>query len=51
MKNGMNCIRNLLRVAKEEGFPEIAAAWLKIADVEQRHETRFLKLKENVEKE
>lgn len=38
------------KVAKEEGFPEIAAAWLKIADVEQRHETRFLKLKENVEK-
>jgi len=37
------------RVAKEEGFPEIAAAWLKIADVEQRHETRFIKLKENVE--
>ena len=38
------------RIAKEEGFPEIAAAWLKIADVEKRHETRFLKLKENVEK-
>ena len=38
------------KVAKEEGFPEIAAAWLKIADVEQRHEVRFLKLKENVEK-
>ncbi|HHY81942.1 MAG TPA: rubrerythrin family protein [Clostridiales bacterium] len=37
------------QVAKEEGFPEIAAAYLKIADAEQRHETRFIKLKENVE--
>lgn len=37
------------KIAKEEGFPEISAAWLKIADVEQRHETRFIKLKENVE--
>ncbi|MGI6538967.1 MAG: rubrerythrin [Caldicoprobacterales bacterium] len=37
-------------VAKEEGFPEIAAAWKKIADVEEKHEIRFLKLKENVEK-
>ncbi len=37
-------------VAKEEGFPEIAAVWSKIADVEERHEARFLKLKENVEK-
>jgi rubrerythrin len=37
-------------IAQEEGFPEIAAVWRKIADVEQRHEARFLKLKENVEK-
>ena len=39
------------KVAKEEGFPEISAAWLKIADVEERHETRFLKLKDNVDKD
>ena len=37
-------------IAKEEGFPEVAAVWRKIADVEERHEARFLKLKENVEK-
>jgi rubrerythrin len=37
-------------IAKEEGFPEIAAVWRKIADVEERHEARFLKLKDNVEK-
>ncbi|NLC43311.1 MAG: rubrerythrin family protein [Clostridiales bacterium] len=37
-------------IAQEEGFPEIAAVWRKIADVEERHEARFLKLKENVEK-
>lgn len=36
------------QTAKEEGFPEIAAAYQKIADVEQRHETRYNKLIENV---
>jgi rubrerythrin len=38
-------------VAKEEGFPEIAAAWLKIAEVEKRHEERYNKLTENVANE
>ncbi|HHU79277.1 MAG: rubrerythrin [Caldicoprobacterales bacterium] len=38
------------RIAKEEGFPEVAAAYLKIADAEKRHEIRFNKLRENVEK-
>lgn len=36
------------RVADEEGFPEIATAFRNIADAEQRHETRFLKLAENI---
>jgi rubrerythrin len=36
-------------VAQEEGFPEIAAAFRKIAEVEKRHEERFLKLAKNVE--
>jgi rubrerythrin len=29
-------------VAKEEGFPKIAAAWRMIAKVEERHEARYL---------
>ncbi|MDG6220875.1 MAG: rubrerythrin family protein [Candidatus Thermoplasmatota archaeon] len=37
------------RVAKEEGFPEIAAQWLSIAKVEKEHEARYLKLLANVE--
>jgi rubrerythrin len=35
-------------VAKEEGFPEIAAAWKMIAKVETEHERRYLKLLQNV---
>lgn len=35
-------------VAKEEGFPEIAAAFRMIALAEKRHETRFNKLADNV---
>ncbi len=34
--------------AKEEGFPEVALAFEKIADAEKRHETRFTKLAENI---
>jgi len=34
------------KVAKEEGFDEIAAAFTKIAEVEQRHEARYKKLAE-----
>lgn len=37
------------RVAREEGFPEIAAAYDKITEVENRHERRYNKLLENVE--
>jgi len=36
------------QTAREEGFPEIAAAYLKIADVEKRHEARYNKLTGNV---
>ncbi|HZK10432.1 MAG TPA: rubrerythrin family protein, partial [Clostridia bacterium] len=38
------------KVAKEEGFPEVAAAFTAIAKVEYAHEARYLKLLENIEK-
>ena len=37
------------RVAKEEGFPEIAAAFTLIASVEKAHEARYIKLYSNIE--
>ncbi len=37
-------------IAKEEGFPEIAAQFRSIAEVEKWHEKRFLKLAENIQK-
>lgn len=37
------------RIANEEGFPTIAAAYEKIAEVEYRHERRYRKLLENIE--
>jgi len=37
------------KIAEEEGFPEIALRWRKIAEVEQSHENRFKKLAENIE--
>ncbi|MDO6354333.1 rubrerythrin family protein [Caloramator sp. CAR-1] len=36
------------KVAEEEGFPKIALAFRKIAEVEQRHEARYRKLYENL---
>jgi rubrerythrin len=36
------------RVAREEGFPEIASSFLEIADVEQVHEARYRKLLANI---
>ena len=36
------------KVAEEEGFPEIAAAWKMISLAEKRHEIRYNKLAENV---
>lgn len=35
-------------VADEEGFPEIAEVFRKVADAEKRHETRYRKLLDNV---
>lgn len=37
------------RIAKEEGYPEIAARFLLIAGVEKHHEERFRKLLANIE--
>ncbi len=39
------------RIAEEEGFPEIASSFKRIAEVEDKHEKRFLKLIENIEKD
>lgn len=36
------------KVADEEGFPEIAAAWRMISLAEKRHEIRFEKLAQNI---
>lgn len=38
------------KVAEEEGFPEVAVAFKMIASAEKRHETRYSKLAENIEK-
>lgn len=37
------------RIAREEGFPQVAVAWDKISEVENRHERRYNKLLKNVE--
>lgn len=37
------------RIAREEGFIDIAIAYERIAEVEKRHENRYLKLLENIE--
>lgn len=37
------------KVAEEEGFPEIATAYMMIASAEKRHETRYNKLAENIQ--
>ena len=36
-------------IADEEGFPEVAIAFRKIAEVEKHHEARYLKLLGNIE--
>ncbi len=36
------------KVAEEEGFPAVAAAYKKIAEVEAEHEKRYLKLLDNL---
>lgn len=40
---------DMAKVAREEGFSEIAAQMQGVADVEHFHEDRYLKLKENIE--
>lgn len=39
------------KVAEEEGFPEIAACFRFISEVEKHHETRYLELLDNVDNE
>lgn len=39
------------RIAKEEGQDEAATVFTEIGEVEEHHEKRYLKLKENIEKE
>ncbi|NLM36406.1 MAG: rubrerythrin family protein [Clostridiales bacterium] len=39
------------KVAEEEGFPAVAVAFRKIAEVEKHHEERYRKLLENIENE
>ena len=38
------------KVAEEEGFPQVAASFKMISKVEQKHEIRYTKLAENVDK-
>ena len=40
--------QNFAKTAKEEGFPKIAAIYTEIAEVEEEHEKRYLKLLKNV---
>ncbi|MDH3975505.1 MAG: rubrerythrin family protein [Deltaproteobacteria bacterium] len=42
--------KNFSEIAREEGFSEIAHSFEMIAQVEKRHEARYLKLAENMEK-
>ena len=39
----------MAREAKEEGFPQIAALFTMVAQIEKEHEARYLKLLQNVE--
>ncbi len=43
--------RSFGQVAKQEGFPEIAKTFYEVAEAEKAHETRFLKLADNIDKE
>ena len=42
--------KNFAVIAKEEGFDQIAFLFSEVAKIEKRHEDRYLKLLENVEK-
>jgi rubrerythrin len=41
----------MAKTAQEEGFPEIAACYKFISEVEKHHETRYLELLDNVDNE
>jgi len=43
--------KNFGEIADQEGFKDIAASFRMIAEVEKRHEARYLKLAENIENE
>lgn len=49
LTEGVEMYTNAAKVAKEEGFPEIAGHFAAIAEIEQRHRDRFLKLLKQVE--
>ena len=42
--------RSFSEIAKEEGFMALSAQFAMVADIERRHEERYLKLVENIEK-
>ena len=44
-----NMYPEFAKVAKEEGFDEIAKVWIEISEVEEAHETRYKKLLKNIE--
>ena len=46
---GTDLYPKFAKIAREEGFPEIAFAFDKIAEVEKRHEERYNKLVNNIE--
>ena len=41
---------NFGKTAEEEGFPKIAESFKEISEVEERHEKRYRKLRENIQK-
>jgi len=41
---------NFEKTAEEEGFPKIAESFKEISEVEERHEKRYRKLRENIQK-
>ncbi|MDE6271653.1 MAG: rubrerythrin family protein [Muribaculaceae bacterium] len=47
-QEGVELYTNAAKVAKEEGFDEIADRWLAIASIEAHHEARFNKLSERI---
>lgn len=48
-KEGVETYTAAAKVAKEEGFDQIAAQFAAIATIEARHEARFKKMKERIE--